>query len=82
MTNIVQLTRRQKKKREKRKPYLPGVGPEGPGPSSPCTGKGGKEDSNVAPFRTTRLAAYTYLLSNVMWFKRFLLLRILTLADV
>ena len=26
-----------------------GGGPEGPGPSSPCAGRGGKDNSNVAP---------------------------------
>ena len=34
-------------------------GLEGPGPSSLCTEKGGKDDFNFAPIRTTRLAAYT-----------------------
>ena len=53
---------------------------EGPWPSSPCAGRGGKDDSNVAPFRTTKLAAYTHFLSNVMRSKRFLLHLILTLS--
>ena len=43
-----------------------------------ATGKGGKDDSNVAPFRTTRLAAYTHLLSNIMRSKSFLSHQILT----
>ena len=41
-----------------------GWGPEGPSPFSLCTERGGKDDSNIAPFRTNRLA--THLLSNVM----------------
>ena len=62
MTNIVQLTRGQKgwKKITDYREW----GPEGPGPSSPCAGRGRKDDPNVAPFRTTRLA--------VMRSKRFL----------
>ena len=55
-------------------------GPEGPGPYSTCVGRGGKYDSNVAPFRTTRLAAFTNLLSNVVRPKRFLSHLILTLS--
>ena len=34
-------------------------GPEGPGPLLPWAEKGGKDDSNVVPFRTTRLTACT-----------------------
>ena len=32
-----------------------GWGPKGPGPSWPCAGREDKDDSNVAPFRRTRL---------------------------
>ena len=46
--------------------------PEGPGLQTPCAGGGEKDDSNIAPFRTTRLAAFLHLLSNVMRSKSFL----------
>ena len=36
--------------------------------------RGGKDNSNVALFRTTRLTAYTHLLSNVMPSKCFLIM--------
>ena len=28
-------------------------GPEGPGPQTPCAGRGVKDNSNITPFRTT-----------------------------
>ena len=43
-------------------------------------GRGGKDDSNIAPFLTTRLAEFTHLLLNVMRSKRFLSHLILTLS--
>ena len=42
--------------------------------------EGRKDDSNIVPFCMTRLAAFTYLLSNVMRFKRFLSHQILTIS--
>ena len=41
-------------------------------PSLPCAEKVVKDDSNVVPFRTTKLTACTHFLSNVIRFKRFL----------
>ena len=78
MINIVQLNRGQN--RWTKIPYFPGWGLEGPRPSSPCAGRGGKDDSNVASFRTTRLAAYNHLFFNVMQSKCFLSHLILTLS--
>ena len=54
--------------------------PKGPGPSSPCAGRGGKDDSNVAPLHTTKLAACTQLWLKVMRSKRLLLHLISTLS--
>ena len=56
----------------------PGWGLERPWLTLPCARR--KDDFNVAPFLTTRLAACTYLLLNVMRFKRFLSHLILTLS--
>ena len=55
---------------EKRQMFLLTRG-EKPRPSLPCAGRGGKEDYNLAPFRATRFAAFTHLLSNVMRSKLF-----------
>ena len=55
-------------------------GPEGLVQKTPWAGRGEKDDSNVAPFLTTRLAAFTHLLLNVMRSKRFLSHLILTLS--
>ena len=68
-------------KREKLFPSYPGWVPERPVPKIPWAGRGGKNDSNVAPFLPTRFAAFTHLLSNVMWSKRFLSHLILTLSE-
>ena len=57
-----------------------GWSPESPEPSSLRTGRGGKDDSNVSHFLTTRLAAFTQLWSNVMRSKYFLSHLILTLS--
>ena len=46
----------------------------------PFAGRRGKDDSNIVPFRTTRLVAFTHLFSNVMRSKRFLSHLILTLS--
>ena len=61
MSHIVQLTL-------VRKGYynLPG----GPRPSMPCARRRWKDGSNVTPFRTTKLAAFTQFLSNFMRSKR------------
>ena len=79
MTSLTQLTRRSGGLRNSKDPTYPGWDPRGPGLSSTCAGRGGKDDSNIAPFHTTRLAAYTHLLSNVMPSKHFLSHLILTL---
>ena len=50
MTHHIQLARGS---RGYTKFYLPGWGPQGPGPSSPCTGRGGRDDSNIVPFYTS-----------------------------
>ena len=78
MTHPIQLARGSSK--YQKDSIYPGWGTEGPGPSSSCTGRGGKHDSNIVPFRATRLAAYTHLLLNVMRSKRFLSYLILTLS--
>ena len=57
-----------------------GWGLEGLGPSSLCAGRGGKDDSNVAPFRMIRLASFIRLLSNIMSSKNFLSHLILTIS--
>ena len=58
----------------------PGWGPERPWLSLPFAGRGEKDDSNVAPFLTTGLAAYIHLWLNVMRSKHFLSHLILTLS--
>ena len=78
MTHLIQLTRGVKW--VPKDSTYPEWGPEGPGPSSPCTERREKHDSNIVPFRATRLAVYTHLLLNVMWSKRFLSYLILTLS--
>ena len=78
MTHNILLTRFQGGK--KLLPTYSGWGLEGPIPETSWAGRGGKNDSNVAPFLTTRLAAFTHLLSNVMQSKRFLSHLILTLS--
>ena len=80
MTSLTQQTRGSGGLRNAKVPTYPGWGSGGPRPSSPCAERGGEDDSNIAPFRTTRLAAYTHLLSNVMRSKRFLSHLILTLS--
>ena len=50
---------------------IPEWGLERPRPSLPCTGRRGKDNSNVAPFLTTKLAACIHLLLDVMRSKRF-----------
>ena len=74
MTNIVSQLGNKK---VDKKIHLPGVGSR---PSLLCTGRAGKDESNVTHFHTTRLAAYNHLLSNVMQSKRFLSHLILTLS--
>ena len=61
-------------------PTYPGWGSEGPVPQTPWAGRGGKDDSNIAHFFTTRLAVFTHLLSNVMRSKHFLSHLILPLS--
>ena len=81
MTHLTPLARGSRYLKESEKvPTYPGWGPEGPGPSSPCAGRGGKDDSYVAPLHTTKLAACTHLLLNVMRSKRLLSHLILTLS--
>ena len=63
MTQVIQLTR---EKSYKNLPTYRGGGPEGQGPSSAFAEKGEKDDSNVALFRTSWLAACSHLLFNVM----------------
>ena len=80
MTPLTPLTRGSGDLIYEKDPTYPGLGPEEPGPSLPYAGRGGKDDFNIAPFRTTMLAAYTHLLSNVIRSKRFLSHLILTLS--
>ena len=80
MTPPTQLTRGSGGIKNAEDPTYPGWCPEGPRPSSSCAGRGGKDDFNIAPFRTNRLAAYTHLLSNAMRSERFLSHLILTLS--
>ena len=80
MIHLTQLTRGSRAQRSTKIPTYPGWGPKEPRPSSPCTGREGKDDSNIAPFRMTRLAAYTHLLLNVTRFKRSLSHLTLTLS--
>ena len=79
MTSLTQLTRGSGGLRNAKDTTYPGWGPGGPRLSSTYAGRGGKDDSNIAPFHT-RLAAYIHLLSNVMRFKHFLSHLILTLS--
>ena len=78
MIHNILLTRLQAFK-GKNAPTYPGWSPEGPVPYTPWAGGGGKDDSNIAPFLTTWLAAFTHLLSNVMRSKCLLSHLILTL---
>ena len=73
------LLNRGKGKQIKTKLTWGGI-PTGPGSPQPWAGNEGKDDSNVAPFCTTKLAACTHLLSNVMRPERFQSDLILTLS--
>ena len=77
ITHIIQLTR--EKEKEKFTTYQ-GWSLKGVRSSSLCPRRGRKDDSNIAPFHTTRLIAYTHLLLNVMRSNDFLLFLILTLS--
>ena len=80
MTHFTLLTRGSSLNRQRLEcSTYPGWGPEGTGPPLPCAGRGGKDDNNVAPLHTTKLAAYTNLLLNVMRSKHLLSHLILTL---
>ena len=75
MTHLIQLTRELGIQKIA---YLPGI--RSRRTWTFVARKRGKDDSKVAPFRTTRLTACTHLLSNVMQSKRFLSHLILTLS--
>ena len=66
MTHIIQPTREEKGTNFTYRGWCP------EGLLSPCARRGGKHDTNITSFCTTRLAAFTHLLSNVMWSKHFL----------
>ena len=72
MISLTQLSRGSGGLRNAKDPTYPRWVPGEPGSSLTCAGREEKDDSNIAPFSTTRLAAYTHLLSNVMWSKCFL----------
>ena len=56
------------------------MAPKGPVPYTTWAGRRGNDDSDIAPFLASRLAAFIHFLSNIIRSKRFLSFLILTLS--